>query len=101
MEEEWVGDVVEQLERITRDPMAGAARGAIRVVSISAPVGHGRYQELTVQAQVLALGMKEKTVPLIVVLDTRRLPAVGAVLPARISRTHEGMIEVEWESGAR
>ncbi|PZU38462.1 MAG: hypothetical protein DI573_09760 [Microbacterium sp.] len=99
--EEWVGEAAEQLERITRDPMADAAHGAIRVVSVSAPTGHARYQELTVQAQVSALGIEEKTQPLVVVLDTRRLPPVGAVLPARISRTHEGMIEVDWESLAR
>ncbi|MET0813243.1 MAG: hypothetical protein ABWY03_09320 [Microbacterium sp.] len=101
MEEPWVQEAADALEKITRDPMADAVAGTVRIVSASAPAGRGRYQECELELLAAAAGIPDRTVEEVVVFSTRSWPAVGAVLPARISRSHPGSIDVDWDALGR
>lgn len=94
-------DAVDQLEKVTRDPMAGAAQGTATILAIAEPRGRGRFVECDVTLGLAAPGLAAATVRTEVVLDRRHLPPTGAVLPARISRSHPGVVEVDWDALAR
>lgn len=85
------------LEKITRDPMADAVAGRARIVAAPEPVGRARYQECDVELAVDAPGIPVTTVRMAVVFPRRIWPRVGDVLPARISASDPGMVEVDWE----
>lgn len=85
------------LEKITRDPMADAVAGRARVVSAPEPVGRARYQECDVELVVDGPGIPATTVRMAVVFPRRIWPSVGDVLPARISASDPGTVEVNWE----
>lgn len=97
MEEEWVEGAAESLERITRDPMADAYRGTVRVVSASEPARRGMYQACTMQLALEAPGLAPETLDTEFVFPRRRWPAVGAVVPARISRSEPRQIDARWD----
>jgi hypothetical protein len=99
--EDWTEDAARQLERITGDPLADAVAGRVRVVSRSEPGGRGRYQPCTIELLAEAEGVPPRTVTTEVVFDRRHWPPVGAVLPARVSRTHPDAVEVNWDALAR
>lgn len=99
--EEWAEEAVEQLERITRDPFAGAARGTVRVLGVSMPEGTARYQECRLTLLAQAHGLETAVIETAVVFPRRRWPREGDMAPARISRTVPGAVEVEWEALTR
>ena len=99
--EEWEEEAAEQLERLTRSPMADAFRGTVRILSLSSPKPRGRYQTCQMELQLEAPELKPETLETEVVLDRRYWPAVGTVLRARISRRKPRMLEVDWEALAR
>ena len=99
--EDWVDDAAEQLEKLTGDPMAGAARGTVTVLTASEPDGRARYQECRLRLRATGDDVAEAIVETAVVVDRRHWPRAGATLPARISRTHPGTIDVNWDALAR
>ena len=99
--EEWEEEAAEQLERLTRSPMADAFRGTVRILSLSSPKPRGRYQTCQMELQLEAPELQSETLETEVVLDRRYWPAVGTVLRARISRRKPRMLEVDWEALAR
>ena len=99
--EDWVDDAAEQLEKLTGDPMAGAARGTVTVLTVSAPDGRARYQECRLRLRATGADVADAIVETAVVVDRRHWPRVGAALPARISRTHPGTVDVNWDALAR
>jgi len=86
------------LERLTRDPMADAWHGAVRILSLTAPAGRGRYQTCRMQLALEATGLAPENLDTEVVLDRRFWPDVGVVLPARISRSLPRQVEVAWDT---
>ncbi|GAA1911966.1 hypothetical protein GCM10009775_00680 [Microbacterium aoyamense] len=101
MEEPWIQDAAEALDRITRDPMADAVPGRVTILSVAAPDGRGRYRECSIELRAEASGVDARTIGMAVVFDTRALPPAGTVLPARISRSHPDAVEVDWDALAR
>ncbi len=100
-EDEWE-QVAHALERITRDPLADADDGAVRVVGITDPAGRRRYQEATITVVPIVAGVAgERLTMTEMVFDRRYWPAEGRVLPARISRSDPSVIEVDWDALAR
>ena len=97
MEEEWVAEAAEGLERLTRDPMADAQRGTVRILSVSDPLPRRGYQPCTMRLALEAPGLAEE-MDYEGVFPSRRWPRVGAVLGARISRKTPRIIEADWES---
>lgn len=91
-------EIVRQLEILTGDPMADAATGTVRLASVSAPGGRGRYQEADLELVAEASGIEPHVVRTSAVFDTRAWPAEGLVLPARISRTRSDAVEVDWDA---
>ncbi|GAA1953446.1 hypothetical protein [Microbacterium aquimaris] len=96
-----VESAAEQLERLIGDPMAGAVRGTVTVITVSAPEGRARYQECALALRAEAEGLAAEIVETVAVIDRRHWPRIGAVLPARISRTHPGTVEVDWDALSR
>lgn len=96
--EPWVDEAAAALDRITRDPLADAVAGTVEIVALTAPAGHGRYRECAVELRAQGPGIASRTISSAVVFDTRRLPPVGTVLPARISPSHSEAVEVEWDA---
>ncbi|MDZ8201169.1 hypothetical protein RZO50_06565 [Microbacterium sp. SSW1-59] len=94
-------NAAEQLERLIGDPLAGAARGTATVLTASAPEGRSRYQECRITLRAEAEGLEPAVVETAVVVDRRHWPRAGIVLPARISRTHPGTVDVTWDALAR
>ncbi|MDX2377983.1 hypothetical protein M4I32_14390 [Microbacterium sp. LRZ72] len=100
--EEWAEEAAEQLARITREPMADAARGTVWIANASERRGRSRYQECALEVVAEAPDLPARTVQTAVVFDSRRYwPVIGTTLPARISRTHPDMVEVDWEAALR
>jgi hypothetical protein len=98
---DWTDDAAHQLEALTGDPLADAVRGIVRITAASAPEGRRRYQECRLEMQAEAPEIEPRTVRTVAVFDTRSWPAAGAVLPARISRSHADAVEVDWDALAR
>ncbi|WP_439593327.1 hypothetical protein [Microbacterium sp.] len=98
MEEPWVQEAADALEKITRDPMADAVAGTARVLSVSAPRRRGRYQECDLELLIEVPGREPRTARAAVVFSTRTWPTVGAVLPARVSTTDEAAFAVKWDA---
>ncbi len=94
-------DVTEVLERLTKDPLADAVPGLVRVVAVSDPAPRGRYQECRLELVAEAAGMAPTTVHTSVVTRPRTWPRVGMSLPARISASQPTAVEVDWDALAR
>lgn len=97
----WSDDAATQLERLTGDPIADAVSGSVVVISVSERRGRARYQECRLDVSVDAPGIEPITVTLEVVTTARSWPVVGAVLPARVSRSQPSRIDVDWDALAR
>lgn len=97
----WSDDAAIQLERLTGDPIADAVWGTVVVVSVSERTGRARYQECRLEVSVDAPGIEPITVPLEVVTTARFWPVVGAILPARVSRSQPSRIDVDWDALGR
>jgi len=95
---DWTDEAAHQLEVVTGDPMADAVVGVVRIVEAPAPKGRGRYQECAVVLAAEAPGIEPRSVRASIVFDTRRWPAPGVVLPARLSRSHPDVLEVAWDA---
>jgi hypothetical protein len=94
-------DATHVLERLTRDPMADAVPGLVRVVSASEPASRGRYQECRLELIAEAPGIPHTTVATSVVTRPQTWPRVGMRLPARISVSRPTAVEVDWDALAR
>lgn len=99
--EPWVDEAAEMLEKITRDPLADAVRGRVRIVSASERTGRARYQPCTLEVVTQADGIPETRVQTEVVTSAKYWPRVGSVLPALISPSDPTHIEVDWDALAR
>lgn len=99
--EPWVDDAAEMLEKITRDPLADAVRGAVRVVSASERVGRARYQACELEVVTTTGGIPETRISTEVVTTAKYWPRVGSTLPALISRSDPSRIEIDWDALAR
>lgn len=96
--EPWVDEAADYLEKITRDPLAGAIHGEVVVVSASERAARGRYQECQVEVDVESAEGAHGRVSTSVVTDAAHWPRVGVRLPARISRVDPTVIEIDWEA---
>lgn len=85
------------LEKLTRDPMADAVRGRVRVVSASEPAARGRYQECTLELIVEGEGLAPTPVTQQLVFPRKVWPRVGDVVPARVSFSHPQVFEANWD----
>lgn len=90
--------MTEWLERLSRDPLADAVRGRIRVVSTTDAVGRRRYQECRITATAEGPGIAPTPIVLEVVIDRRHWPQRGQVLPARISVSDPTAVDVFWDA---
>lgn len=99
--EPWVDEAAEMLEKITRDPLADAVRGTVRVVSASERVGRARYQACELEVITTTEGIPETRVHTEVVTSAKYWPRVGSTLPALISPSDPTHIEVDWDALAR
>jgi hypothetical protein len=97
VEEEWVAEAAEALERITHDPMADAHRGTVRILSVSDPAPRRGYQACTMRLALEAPGLAEE-MDYEGVFPRTQWPRVGAVIRARISRKTPRIVEANWES---
>lgn len=86
------------LERVTGDPLAGAVRGAVEVLTASEPARRGRYQECRLEVRVTAPGREPMTVSMDAVFPRGRWPRPGMVLPARVSPADPPVVEVDWDT---
>ena len=86
------------LQRLTGDPLADAVPGRLRIDAVSEVSPRPRYQECRVEGIAEAPGVPTTPVVLEVVFDRRFWPRVGQVLPARVSRSQPGAVEVSWEA---
>ncbi len=98
LEESELEQATAWLEMITRDPMADAVSGRATVVCVDEPGGRGRYREHVVVVLAEGPGIPLTSVEQRLVFDTRKPPAPGIVLPARISVSDPQVLEVNWES---
>ncbi len=96
--EPWVDEAAEYLEKITRDPLAGAVRAEVVVVSVSERAPRGRYQECQLEVSVIHDPAPATPVSTAVVTDAAHWPRVGMRLPARVSRTDPSIIEIDWDA---
>jgi len=96
--EHWEEETAETLERLTRSSMADAIHGTIRIVSLSQPKGHSRYQACQMELVLEGPGLDHEPLSTEVVLDRRYWPTVGMLLRAHISRNQPRMIEVNWDA---
>jgi len=85
------------LERLTRDPLADAVRGRVRVVAVSEPAARGRYQECDLDLLVEADGIPPTRVRQQLVFPRKTWPRVGDVVPARVSRSDPEVFEADWD----
>ncbi|SFI17524.1 MULTISPECIES: hypothetical protein [Microbacterium] len=90
-------DTSEWLERVTGDPLAGAVRGEVEVLTASEPARRGRYQECRLEVRVTAPDREPVTMAVDAVFPRSRWPRPGMVLPARVSRADPPAVEVDWE----
>jgi hypothetical protein len=97
VEEEWVAEAAEALERITHDPMADAHRGTIRILTVSDPSRRRGYQPCAMRLALEAPGLAEE-MDYEGVFPRGRWPRVGTVLRARISRKTPRIIEANWDA---
>ncbi len=97
-EQSELAQATEWLEKITRDPLADAVRGRVRIVAVTAPDGRGRYQECVVDMIAEGPGIAATPVQQHVVFARTRRPTPGLVLPARISVSAPANLEVVWEA---
>lgn len=101
MSTDWTDEAAEQLEELIGDPLADAVRGTIRIVGRSAPARRPRYQECLLDVVAEAPGLDPAPVSTTGVFDRKRWPEVGTVVPARVSPTQRGAIEILWDDPAR
>ncbi|RLK52851.1 hypothetical protein [Microbacterium telephonicum] len=97
-EQSELDQAAEWLEKLAKDPMADAVRGRVRIVAVTPPAERGRYQECVVDLAVEAAGIAPVEVTQHVVFSRKRWPAVGVVLPARISVSVPENLEVAWDA---
>lgn len=90
-----------QLERLTGDPIADAVPGFVRVVSVSEPKGRFGYEECALELMTEAPGVAETLVRTEIVTQRKSWPKVGQRLPARISTTKPGRVDVDWDALGR
>lgn len=96
-----IDDITHQLEKLVGDPMADAVSGHVTVVAASEPEGRARYQECALELLVSAPEIDDVTVRTAVVTTRHHWPAVGAILPARVSASSPTNIDVDWDALAR
>lgn len=84
------------IEAVTHDPMAGAVRGRLTVLSASEPAPRGRYQECRLELIAEAPGIPLTTVAHIAVFSRRRWPRAGVVVPALISPANPQVFDADW-----
>lgn len=89
--------VASWLEKVTRDPLADAVRGRVRVVSASEPAARGRYQECDLELVAEADGIPPTVVRQQLVFPRKVWPRAGDVVPARISRSRPDVFEADWD----
>lgn len=89
------------LEQLTRDPLADAVPGTVRVLAASDRAARGRYQECTLELEVTAPGVDGVIAHTAVVTSAAHWPTVGQVLPARVSPTRPDVPDVDWDALAR
>ncbi len=94
-------DFAHALEKLTGDPMAESVAGTVTVVSASDPAPRGRFQECALELLVEALGVDDRIVRTAVVTRPQSWPRIGQVLPARVSVSHPGAIDVDWDALGR
>ena len=98
MEEPWVEEAAQLLEKYTGDPLADAVRGTVRVVSASDRVGRARYQACQIEVVTTTTGIPETQVSTEVVTSAKYWPRVGSTRPALISRSDPSRIEINWDA---
>ncbi|GAA3629485.1 hypothetical protein GCM10022200_10180 [Microbacterium awajiense] len=91
-------DFAHALEKLTGDPMAESVAGTVTVLSASEPAPRGRFQECALELLAEAPGVDERIVQTAVVTRPQSWPQVGQVLPARVSVSHPGAIDVDWDA---
>lgn len=94
-------EMAAQLEKLLGSPMADAVPGRVRIVSASEPTGRGRYQACQLEVIAEADGVPPTTVHTEVVTTRKYWPKVGAVLPARVSRSKPENVDINWDALAR
>lgn len=97
-EESEIAQATAWLEKLTRDPMADAVRGAATIVAVEDPSGRGRYREYRVDLSVDGPDIPPTAVAQRLVFDSRRPPQPGTRLPARISVSNPQSVEVAWDA---
>ncbi len=97
----WIDDAAQQMERMTGSPLGDAVPGTVRIVARSEPEGRGPYQTCRLELLAEAEGIPPRVVITEVVFARRHWPAEGAVIPARISRTHHDALDVDWDALSR
>lgn len=98
---DWVDDAARELEKLTRDPLADAVAATVRIVSVSAPAGRGRYQEASMEFAVTASEIEPTTVRSAFVFDRSSWPTVGSVFPAHVSVSDPSAVEIDWSALGR
>jgi hypothetical protein len=96
--EDWTEGAARAFERMTGSPLADAVAGRVRIVSLTDPEPRGSYQNCRLELLAEAPGIPSRVVTIEAVFPRRHWPAVGTVLPARISPTHADAVEVDWDA---
>lgn len=97
MAEDWQDDAARRLERFFGGPMADAVPVTAHVVSRSEPKPRGRYQICRLELLVEADDVPALTLRVEAVIERGHWPEVGATLPALMSRTDPGAVEIDWD----
>lgn len=92
--EDWVDDAAAALEKLSGSPLADTVAGAVRITAVAVPPGKRRYEETDVDVVAGAPGIPPFALTLRVVLDRKRLPEAGKILPARVA---PGFADVDWD----
>jgi hypothetical protein len=91
-----LAQVTAWIQRLTRDPMADAVPGRVRVASASAPPPRGRYGQCRLELVVEVRGLPATTVTHTAVFPRRHWPEAGLVVPANVSRSNPEVFEADW-----
>lgn len=97
-EESEIEQATAWLEKLTRDPMADAVRGAATLVAVHDPSGRGRYREYRIDLTVDGPGIPPTEVTQMLVFDSRMPPQPGTRWPARVSVSNPHSVEVSWDA---
>lgn len=94
---DWTKDAADILEQLTRDPLRGSVAGTVTIQSIIDARPRPRYQEAELELLAEAPGREPVLVRTFVVLDRRRWPSIGTILPAHIAQGEPPALDISWD----